>query len=213
MKTPKPILLLVLSSSIALGGDPVRGVCVDGDSERAFVVSEAIPPQAFEVGHAPEIDYAEDGKTPKAITWTGSSKARPIVTLIGRFKGHVIIDITFTVAVGADASPRQPFEAKILAYRIDAAASSPMLPFFVVTGEQARWYEQVFTSDASIPFCLEVSRTLQGSGVGWANFTFKFSDSGAWIDELSSGGRKQKTRTTKFKPDGSVASSEERDES
>jgi hypothetical protein len=210
---PKPILLVVLSSSIALAGDPVpvRGVCVDGDSERAFVVSEAIPGNALEGGHAPVVDYTEDGKTPKAITWTGSPETRPKVTVIGRFKGHEIIEITFTEAVGAAASFPRPFHAKLLAYRTDAAVSSPLVPFFIVTGEQVRWYEQVFTSDSNAPFGLEVSKTMQGSGVIGTDFTFKFSDSGAWIDQLSSGGRGHKTTTIKFKPDGSVISSEERD--
>lgn len=196
----------------AFGEDPVRGVCVDGDMERAFAVTAVIPQKALGGGFSPQVDYAEDGKTPKSITWTEDSKVRPVVTLIGRFKGHEIIDLTFPTADGSEQRSGQPFEAKILAFGVNATASSPMLPFLVIMGDQVASYKQLFKSDATSPFLLEVSRTVSGNGIMWTNFTFGFSDSGAFVREMDSGGRKQKTTVTKFKKDGTVAKTEKLEE-
>src|SRR6478672_9652180 len=148
MKILNSIILIVMSATgVASGDEPLRGVCLDGDTERAFVVSAAIPQKAVDGGFLPQVDYAEDGRTPKSITWTAVSEARPVVTLMGRFKGHEIIDLTFPVADGPQAHSGQPFEARVLAFRVGTAVSSPMLPFFVIMGDQARRYEQVFTCD------------------------------------------------------------------
>jgi hypothetical protein len=204
---------LVLSATcITAAEKTIRGVCVDGDMDRAFVVSEPIPQKALVGGHLPQIECGEDGITPKAITWIAAPEARPVLTIIGRFKGHEIIDLTFPVAEKPENSGGEPFQAKVLAFRTDTAASSPMLPFFVITSEPVRWYEQVFTFDQTNGFLLELSRTTPGNGVMWSNFTFAFEEGGALIKEISQGGRKQQTTVMKFRKDGSIESTEKFDE-
>lgn len=213
MKTLNSIILLFISATgIALGDEPLRGVCLDGDTECAFVVSAAIPQKAVIGGYLPRVDCAEDGRTPKAITWISEAQARPVVTLIGRFNGHEIIDFTFPITDEPEAHSGQQFGAKVLAFRTGNSASSPMLPFFVIMGDHARWYEQVFTYDKTNGFNIEVSRTVPGNGVMWANFTFGFHESGALIKEVSSGGRKQQTTVTKYRKDGTIESIEKLDE-
>lgn len=213
MKTLNSVVLIALSATgIAVGDGPMRGVCVDGDTERAFVVSAAIPQKAVDGGYLPQVDYAEDGMRPKTISWTAASEARPVVTLIGRFKGHEIVDLTFPVVDGSKAHSGQPFEARVLAFRMGTAVSSPMLPFFVIMGDQARRYEQVFTCDKTDAFLLEVSRTVPGNGVMWANFTFEFDEGGALIKEARSGGRRQQATVTKFRKDGTIDSTEKLDD-
>lgn len=213
MKTLNSIVLIALSvTCIAAGDETMRGVCVDGDTERAFTVSATIPQKAVEGGYLPQVDYAEDGRMPKAIAWVASSEARPVVTLIGRFKGHEIVDLTFPVAGGPEAHSGQPFEARVLAFRVGTATASPMLPFFVIMGDQARRYEQVFTCDKTDAFLLEVSRTVPGNGVMWANFTFGFDEGGALFKEARSGGRRQQTTVKKFRKDGTIDSTEKLDE-
>lgn len=135
-----------------------------------------------------------------------------MVTLIGRFNGHEIIDLTFPVADGPEAHSGQPFEAKVLAFRLGTDVSSPMLPFFVIMGDQTRRYEQVFTCDKTDGFNIEVSRTVPGNGVMWANFTIGFHEGGALIKEVRSGGRRQQTTVTKYRKDGTIDTTEKLDE-
>lgn len=213
MKILNSIILIVMSATVIASGDEaLRGVCLDGNTERAFGVSAAIPQQALDGGYLPRVDHAEDGKTPKSITWAAASGARPVLTLIGRFKDHEIVDLTFPVAGAPQDRSGQPFEAKVLAFRVGTAVSSPLLPFFVIMGDEARWYEQVFAWDKTDGFRLEVSRTVPGNGVMWANFTFGFHEGGALIKQVSSGGRGQQTTVTKFRKDGSIDSTEKLDE-
>lgn len=175
-------------------------------------VSAPIPPKVPAGGFFPEVEYVEHGPTPKAIRWKEDANARPLLTIIGRFRGHEILDLTFPVTAGPEAAPGQPFDAKVLAFRMDTTATAPMLPFFIIRGDQARWYEQVFTSDKADPFLLEVSRTIPGNGVMWGNFTFGFAESGASIKEVNSGGRKQPTTVTKFRKAGAIESTEKIEE-
>jgi hypothetical protein len=212
MIIPQSILLLALSASLALAEDAVKGICVDGDSEQAFAVSEVVPERALKGGYLPDVHYAEDGETPKAITWTASPKTRSVQTLIGRFKDREIVDIVFSEGDGTAAASPPPFEARMLAYRVGAAVTSRLVPFLVISGEQVRWYEQFFTSDGAHPFLLEVSRTVQGNGVLTTRFTFGFGDAGAMINEVNSSGRGTKSVVTKFRPDGTVESTRELDE-
>ncbi len=185
---------------------------MDGNSHRAFTISMPIPSKILDGGYIPQIGHSEDDQKPTGIVWTESADSKPAVTTIGRSNGREIVEITFPASPGTNAQPAAPFKTKILAWRIEPAVTSPLLPFFVIGGDQIRWYEQILTSDAKNPFLLEVSITNSGNGLMWSNFSFAFGERGAWIEEMHSGGRQQKTRFTKFRPDGSIASEEETDE-
>lgn len=183
------------------------GLCFDGDTEKVFVISEAVPRKVLEGGYLPDVVHADDEKTQGSITWEAAPGVRSEMKVIGRYKGHEIVDLVFHAAGGMQAL----FEARVLGFRTDAGASSPMMPFLVIGGEQIRWYEQVFTCGEAGRFLLEVSKTMDGNGVAWANITFGFSDVGAYIVETSSGGRNQSTIIRKFGRDGAVVSTEELD--
>lgn len=210
MKTLFLISILSLPISITSAGEPLRGICMGGDQKKIFNVTKPIPEKAFTGELSPEVTYADDGITPKSIAWKSNpAPVPPVRTVIGRFHGHDIVDLTYP-NTSLNEKDRK-FDTKVLAFPVRTTDSSVLVPFFVITGDEMRWYEQTFCSDPGQTFHLEVCSTMKGNGVMCTRFNFTFSDNGAVIEEMSSSGRKQKTKITKFKRDGTVDSIEEVD--
>lgn len=191
---------MMLLQPLAAGEDLHSSVCVDGSMDTTFLVSANMPEnrELF-----PQLVPDREAK-PTVLQWVPATDLRRTMTVIGKFHGHEIVDIAYHSENPARQAKSEPFAMKVLAYRTGPEGSAPLRPFFIQPGDQVRWYEQAFESTGDKPFSLIVSRTWDGNGVMFSVFTFRFDEHGAWIEEIITGGRKMKNKTTTFTPAGNI---------
>jgi hypothetical protein len=182
-----------------------KGTCVNGDTDTLFFTTGDMPqgPEYRDV--FPEFEYSSDKVHNESLNWIktpdGLTKK---TTVIGRYQGHEIVDITYEGKLLDASYPSALFVYKVLAYRTAVGVSSSLRPFFILSGENTRWYEQVFESDKQALFGLQIFVTMPGNGVIWSAYTFVFSETSAWLKFHSEGGRKAKTKHWTFGPGGKV---------
>lgn len=153
----------------------------------------------------PEFKFDANGLQLTTLKWIPLPSGISITSkVIAHYHGHEIVDVTYTGKMPDSDNPAAPFVWKILAFRENTGVSGNLQPFFISSGENVRYYEQVFNSDNEHPFSLRVAVTMPGNGVFWSNYTFLFSTKFAWLSARTQGGRKVKTTTTTFSSSGNV---------
>ena len=209
----RPILILLiflLSLTQKITATEAENNCVNGDSDSLFFKTGYLP---SDDDCFPEFDYDSNGQQLKSLKWikipAGVVRSSKI---IGRSNGHNIVDIIYTSKLPSPDNPDAPFVIKVLAYQTKIDVSESLQPFFILSGDNTRWYEQIFESDKEIPFSLHVSVTMPGNGVFWSNYTFVFSKSSVWMSYHSEGGRKVKTKETIYDSTGKVVKTSITDE-
>jgi len=213
MKHLAPLMALLIWAHHASFAAPIKTLCLDGESGALFPILDDVPEAGtLDEQRIPEIQYNDSG-TAISVQWI--EKPKDVICkseVIGRYKDHEIIDLTF---IGHQANfdyPNAPFYSKVLAYRLSTGVSSPLRPFLILGGDNIRWFEQDFESNEKFPFTLNISITIPGNGVMWSNYIFAFSDRGPFLKFHSEGGRKMKTKETTYDFDGKIIDTSTTDE-
>ena len=176
--------------------------CLDGDSD-TLLKTENIPDPRHDSSkewNIPNINYIDSGKA-SSITWKIKPKNISCEsTVIARYNGNEIIDLTFHGDQKDFINPNAPFYLKVLAFQ----TASGLQPFFILSGDNVRWYEQIFESTKDLPFFLSISKTIPGNGVMFSDYTFVFSTDQATLKFISEGGRKMKQKYIEFDFAGNI---------
>ncbi len=198
-------LLCLISLQHALGGQ-LTTRCLDGESNDLFPVTSDIPEQGFEVNASvPELVSDKAGNTTN-IKWVeNTGGVKTTTTKIGEYDDHEIYEVVYAATKDIlDENPEAPFSFVAFFYGTIQKTVTNLRPFFILSGDEARWFEYYFSATKKEPFCLMIQNTEPGNGVYTTEWDFTFSEQQALITHRSEGGRHVPTKDFDYSKMGKI---------
>ncbi len=196
------VLTGLLSLQNALAGE-LATRCLDGGSNVLIPIHDDMPEAGFSGSAAvPQIVTAKDEK----ITWTkNAGEVKTTTTMIGRYRDHVITEIIYNSPKdAAEDSTEAPFSFVVFFYTTIQKSAVHIRPFFILSGDDVRWFDYYFRSTKTEPFALVIENTSPGNGIYTTEWDFSFSDRQALITHRSEGGRQAPTKDYDYSPLGKI---------
>lgn len=147
-----------------------------------------------------------DNSSPNAIKWKKNSDGvDSTTTVIGKYKGNVVTEIIYAKTKETeDMNNEAPFSCVLFLYTTNQHGAPRSRPFFVLSGEEARWFEYHMNSTKAGAPVLEIDNTSPGNGVYSTQWDFVFTDQQALITNASEGGRHVPTKEYQFSTSGKI---------
>ena len=203
----RPCLFLVCLMSLQhVSGGELATHCLDGESNDLFLITGDMPEQSLEVSAAvPELVNDRNGHTTD-IKWTeNTGDIKTTTTKIGEYRNHEIFEVIYSATKDTlDENPEAPFSYVLFLYSTSQKGERDLRPFFILSGEETRWFEFYFSSTSEEPFALTIENTGPGNGVYSTEWDFTFSDLQPLIKHRSEGGRHVATKDYDYSNTGKV---------
>jgi len=200
---PGAVLIGYLTSQLSIAA-PLVTRCVDGgtdvDQTMFIPITKPLPAGFFSKALIPDLD--DSG--PNEIKWINNSEGiHSTTTIVAKYKGHDITEIVYDKTKDT-LNDEAPFSCVVFLYTTTEQGKDESRPFFILSGEDARWFEYHLRSIKEKPLTIEIDNTSPGNGVYWTEWDFTFNDQQALITHASEGGRHAPTNEYQFSSSGKI---------